>query len=247
LTSRRFVSHCAVSVRQWLERKADENDTRHEQGTCNEAGSCDCVRCWRSCVACSVRAHSIYVLDISRAPEQKRGCSFCCFRCLFGGCGAGSLRPPLRPRVRRLVSVSGLGVRRQRKVRALFVNHFARLWKQSIKDCARTDRATLAHAMSAQIRRAACAWAVQPRLLNGFVRGHIMALTGVGYTAYDAPFVFASLLQHDASARIVPFSHYLTMPHDLHVALISCVSRCIAFSQMCFPRKCLLLRFCSCH
>ena len=103
----------------------------------------------------------------------------------------GSLRPPLRPEARERAR---LCVRRQRKVRALLVNHIARLWKQSAEDSARTDRATLAHAMSAQIRRAACAWAVQPRQLNGLVRGRIMALTGVGYTACDAPFIFASLL-----------------------------------------------------
>ena len=31
LTSCRFVSNCAVSARQWLKGKADENDTRHGQ------------------------------------------------------------------------------------------------------------------------------------------------------------------------------------------------------------------------
>ena len=30
--------------------------------------------------------------------------------------------------------------------------------------------------------------------LNGFVRGRIMALTGVGYTVYDARFIFASVI-----------------------------------------------------
>ena len=130
------------------ERKSRRKRRPTRTGHCNEAGSCDCVLCWQSCVACFFRVYSIDVGLFRVRQNRIVDVVFVCLRCCFGFGGAASLRPPLRPRTRRLVNVSGSTVRRQGKVPALFLKHITRLWKECAEESARTNRATLAHAMS---------------------------------------------------------------------------------------------------
>ena len=69
--------------------------------------------------------------------------------------------------------------------------------------------------MSWQSCLGACRYVAKARQAEGFWRGRIIAHTGVGSIACDAPFVIANFAKHDIIIRIVPRVRGLTLPQHV--------------------------------
>ena len=104
------------------------------------------------------------------------------------------MRGPSRPRLRSHGKLSGCSARRQQNVVALFPQHIARLWMQCAEASARTNGATTVQAMSWQNCLGACRYAAQASQAERFWHGRIIAYTGVGCIACDAPSIMAIAL-----------------------------------------------------
>ena len=103
-------------------------------------------------------------------------------RSFFRVCGADSMRGPSRPRLRSNGTLSGGSARRQQNVVALFLQHIARLWMQCAEESARTNGL------------GAWRYAAQASQAERFWHGRIIAYTGVGCIACDAPSIMANAL-----------------------------------------------------
>ena len=99
----------------------------------------------------------------------------------------------------------------EENVSAFFLQHIARLCMQCAGELARTNGATVAQAMSWQNCLGACRYGAQTSQAEGFWHGRIIAYTGVGSIARDAPLLIANFANYDRMIRIVARARALSL------------------------------------